>query len=54
MYGVHVDVYTDNKSLQYVFTQKELNLRQKEMVRVKEYDMSVLYHTSKANVVADI
>ena len=26
LYGVHVDVFTDNKSLQYVFTQKELNL----------------------------
>ena len=24
LYGVHVDVYTDHKSLQYVFTQKEL------------------------------
>ena len=28
LYGVHVDVYTDHKILQYVFTQKELNLRQ--------------------------
>ena len=28
LYGVHVDVFTDHKSLQYVFTQKELNLRQ--------------------------
>ena len=27
-YCVYVDVYTDHKSLQYVFTQKELNLRQ--------------------------
>ena len=27
-YGVHVDVYTDHKSLQYEFTQKDLNLRQ--------------------------
>ena len=26
LYGFHMDVYTDNKSLQYVFTQKELNL----------------------------
>ncbi|WMV45744.1 hypothetical protein MTR67_039129 [Solanum verrucosum] len=29
LYGVHVDVFTDHKSLQYVFTQKELNLRQR-------------------------
>ena len=28
LYGVHVDVFTDHKSLQYVFTQKKLNLRQ--------------------------
>ena len=28
LYGVNVDVYTDHKSLQYVFTQKYLNLRQ--------------------------
>ena len=27
LYGVHVDVFTDYKSLQYVFTQKDLNLR---------------------------
>ena len=29
LYGVHVYVYTDHKNLQYVFTQKELNLRQR-------------------------
>ena len=29
LYGVHVDVFTDHKSLQDVFTQKELNLRQR-------------------------
>ena len=27
LYDVHVDVYTDHKILQYVFTRKELNLR---------------------------
>ena len=29
LYGVYVDVFTDYNSLQYVFTQKELNLRQR-------------------------
>jgi len=29
LYGVHVDVFTNNKSLQYVFNQKDLNLRQR-------------------------
>ncbi|WMV56352.1 hypothetical protein MTR67_049737 [Solanum verrucosum] len=29
LYGVHVDIFTDHKSLQYVLTQKELNFRQR-------------------------
>ena len=51
LYGVHVDVFTDHKSLQYVFTQKELNLCQKRWLEfLKDYDMSVHYHPGKANV----
>ena len=54
MYGVHVDVFIDHKTLQYVFTQKELNLRQRRLLQLlKDYDMSALYHLGKANVVAD-
>ena len=54
MYGVHVDVFTDHKCLQYVFTQNKLNLRQRKWLELlKYYDMSVLYHPEKANVVAD-
>jgi len=54
IYGVHVDVFTGHKSLQYVFTQKELNLKQKRWLELlKDYDMSILYHPGKANVVAD-
>ncbi|WMV25596.1 hypothetical protein MTR67_018981 [Solanum verrucosum] len=42
------------KSLQYVFTHKELNLRQRRWLEfLKDYDMNVLYHPSKTNVVAD-
>ncbi|WMV41066.1 hypothetical protein MTR67_034451, partial [Solanum verrucosum] len=41
-------------SLQYVFTQKGLNLRQRRWLELlKDYDMTVLYHPGKANVVAD-
>ena len=29
LYGVYVDVFTDHKSLQYVFSQKDLNLCQR-------------------------
>ncbi|MCQ7842167.1 Ty3/Gypsy family RNase HI domain-containing protein, partial [Salmonella enterica] len=54
LYGVHVDVFTDHKSLQYVFSQKELNLRHRRWLELlKDYDMSILYHPGKANVVAD-
>ena len=54
MYGVHVDVFTDHKSLQYVFTQKDLNLHQRRwLVFLKDYDMSVHYHLGKVNLVAD-
>ncbi|KAH0784270.1 hypothetical protein KY290_003868 [Solanum tuberosum] len=54
LYGVHVDVFTDHKSLQYVFTQKELNLRQRRWLELlKDYDMSILYDLGKANVVVD-
>ncbi|KAH0738137.1 hypothetical protein KY290_036842 [Solanum tuberosum] len=41
-------------SLQYVFSQKELNLRQRRWLELlKDYDMSILYHPGKANVVTD-
>ena len=54
MYGDNVDVYTGHTSLLYVFNQKELNLRQRRWLEfLKDYDMSVLYHPGKANVVAD-
>ena len=49
-----MDVFTDHKSLQYVFTQRELNLRQRRWLELlKDYDMNVHYHLGKANVVAD-
>ncbi|KAH0672805.1 hypothetical protein KY290_025037 [Solanum tuberosum] len=54
LYGVHVDIFTDHKNLQYVFTQKDLNLRQMRCLEfLKDYDMSVYYHPGKANVVVD-
>ena len=54
MYVVHVDVYTDHNSLQYVFTQKKLNIRQRRCLELlKHYDMSIFYCPGKANVIAD-
>ena len=52
-YSVHVDIFTDHKILQYVFTLKDLNLKQRRWLKlIKDYDMSILYHQGKANVVA--
>ena len=49
-----MDVFTDHKSLQYVFTQRELNLRQLRWLDLlKDYGMNVHYHPGKANIVAD-
>ncbi|KAH0682275.1 hypothetical protein KY289_020027 [Solanum tuberosum] len=46
-------IQRDHKSLQYVFTQKKLNLRQRRWLEfLKDHDMNVLYHLGKANVVA--
>ena len=52
--GNRCDVYTDHKSLKYIFTQKELNLRQRRWLDlIKDYDMKLHYHPGKANVAAD-
>ena len=54
LYRVKCEVYTDHRSLKYVFTQKDLNLRQRRWVELlKDYDITILYHPGKANVVAD-
>jgi hypothetical protein len=49
-----VEIYTDHKSLKYIFTQKELNMRQRRWLElIKDYNCYILYHSGKANVVAD-
>ena len=48
-------VYIDHKSLKYIFTQKELNMRQHRWLELmKDYDLTIGYHLGKANVVADV
>ena len=59
LYGVYYGditcrIFTNHKSLQYIFTQKELNLRQRRWLElIKDYDCTIEYHPGKANVVAD-
>ena len=47
-------IYTDYQSLKYIFTQKELNLRQWRWLELlKDYGLQIQYHLGKENVVAD-
>ena len=47
-------IYTNHKSLKYIFTQHELNMRQRRWLElIKDYNLEVHYHPRKANVVAD-
>ena len=55
LYGEACDIFTDHKSLKYIFTQKELNLRQRRWLElIEDYDLSIHYHPGKANVVANV
>ncbi|XP_070007339.1 uncharacterized protein [Nicotiana sylvestris] len=52
--GTPLRVFTNHHSLQYLFKQKDLNLRQQRWLELlKDYDITILYHPGKANVVAD-
>ncbi|WVZ88949.1 hypothetical protein U9M48_035416 [Paspalum notatum var. saurae] len=54
LFGQKCDIYTDHKSLKYIFTRTELNMRQRRWLElIKDYDLEIHYHPSKANVVAD-
>jgi hypothetical protein len=49
-----VHIYTDYKSLKYIFTQLDLNRRPRRWLElIKDYELEVHYHPRKANVVAD-
>jgi hypothetical protein len=52
--GHRCHIYTDHKSPKYIFTQNDLNLRQRRWLElIKDYDLEIYYHLGKANVVAD-
>ncbi|KAA0042309.1 reverse transcriptase [Cucumis melo var. makuwa] len=54
LFGEKCHIFTDHKSLKYIFDQKELNLRQRRWLDlIKDYDCTIEYHPGKANVVAD-
>jgi hypothetical protein len=52
--GTKCQIYTDHKSLKYIFTQKDLNLRQRRWLElIKDYDPEIHYHPGKENLVTD-
>ena len=54
LYGEEFEVYSNHKSMKYIFTHRDLNMRQRKWMKfLKDYDFTLHYHPSKANVVAD-
>ncbi|GKC06018.1 reverse transcriptase domain-containing protein [Tanacetum coccineum] len=51
LYGTKSVIYTDHKSLQHIFSQKKLNMRQHRWIELfSDYDCEIRYHPGKANV----
>ncbi|XP_071719004.1 uncharacterized protein [Rutidosis leptorrhynchoides] len=54
LFGTKCTIFTDHKSLQHIFDQKQLNMRQQRWVELlNDYDCEIRYHPGKANLVAD-
>ena len=54
LYGEQFEVFLYHKSLKYIFTQSDLNMRQRRwMEYLEDYDLTLHYHPSKENVVAN-
>ncbi|GJS09031.1 putative reverse transcriptase domain-containing protein [Tanacetum coccineum] len=54
LYGRKSVIYTDHKSLQHIFDQKELNMHQRRWIELfSDYECEIRYHPGKANMVAD-
>ena len=54
LYGSKFEVFSDHKSLKYLFDQKEFNMRQRRWLEyLKDFEFQLSYHPGKANVVVD-
>ena len=54
LYDKEFEVYSDHKSLKYIFTQRDINMRQHRWMEfLEDYDFTLHYHPDKANVVDD-
>ena len=55
LYGEQLKVFSDHESLKYIFTQRDLNMRQRRwMEYLEDYDFTLYCHPGKENVVADV
>ena len=53
LYGEQFEVYSNRKSLKYIFKQQDLNMRQRRWMEfLEDYDFTLHYHPGKENVVA--
>ena len=54
LHGETCEIYTDHKSVKYLFSQKELHIQEMKWIELlKDYNCSILYYHSKVNVVVD-
>ena len=54
LYGEQFEVYSNHKSLKYIFKRRDLNMRQRRWMEfLEDYDFTLHYHLGKTNVVAD-
>ena len=54
LYGERFEVFSNHKSLKYIFIERDLNMRQHRWIEyLEDYDFALHYHLGKANVVAD-
>ena len=54
LYGKQFEVFSNHKSLKYIFIQRDLNMRQRRwMEYLEDYDFTLHYHLGKENVVVD-
>ena len=54
LYDEEFEVYSDHKSLKYIITQRDLNMRQRRWMEfLEDYDFTLHYHLGKENGVAD-
>ena len=54
LYGEQFEVFSNHQSLKCIFTQRNLNMRQRRWMKYfEDYDFTLHYHPGKANVVAN-